>query len=219
MTIFIVLIGPILGSGDISRAEIRSDLTEKSYVVRGTSAMEVAAFMRNRPFRGDYGPAIANIRPRYSYTFKTEKKQAQCRITQFRFQIHFTMTLPKARNEKAFDKRTRSAWRSLRSFTRRHEMVHRRIYLDCARDMERKVMKLRPRSCGGIDWQIRRIVNDGKKACREKHLAFDRRELKRLTYHRFFEMARRERDRRRATLRQRADTVRATGRVLFYVGE
>ena len=181
MTFLFVMLGPVLGSVEIARAEIRSDLQEKSYVVSGKSAKDVAAFMRRRPFRGDYGPAIANIRPRYTFTFKTDQRRDHCRVTRFQLSIDFTMTLPKARHRQAFDRRTLSAWRSLRGFTRRHELVHRTIYLGCARRVERTVLKLRPRYCGGIGWQIRKVLNAEKRACRERHLAFDRREIRRLT--------------------------------------
>lgn len=222
MMFLIVMLGPILGSGAGVRAEIRSDLHEKSYLVSGTSAKDVAAFMRRRPFRGDYGPAIANIRPRYTHTFKTEQRKDHCRVTGFRLSIDFTMTLPKARNRRAFDRRTLSAWRSLRGFTRRHELVHRKIYLGCAKRMEQAVLKLRPRYCGGIGWQVRNIMNEEKRACKERHLAFDRREIKRLKYHRFFELARRQRESERARLSRRIQSRQGTaqnGRLLFFVGE
>ncbi|MCK7612289.1 DUF922 domain-containing protein [Roseibium sediminicola] len=222
MTFLIVMLVPILGSGDHARAEIRSDLKEKSYLVSGTSAMAVAAFMRRRPFRGDYGPAIANIRPRYTHTFKTDQRKDHCRVTDFRLSIDFTMTLPKARNRQAFDRRTLSAWRSLRGFTRRHELVHRKIYLGCAKRMEWAVLKLRPRYCGGIGRQIRMILNEEKKACKERHLAFDRREINRLKYHRFFELARRQRESERARLSRRiplGQGAARNGRLLFFVAE
>eukprot|EP00903_Cladosiphon_okamuranus_P002486 g2484.t1 len=166
LTCFIVMIGPILGSEGDVRAEIRSELRERSYLVSGKSAMEVAAFMRRRPFRGDYGPAIANIRPRYSFTFKTEQSKNHCRVTRFNLKIDFTMTLPKARQEPVFDRRTLSAWRSLRGFTRRHELGHRKIYLGCAKRLERAVLSLRPRKCGGMGWKIRKLLNEEKKACK-----------------------------------------------------
>jgi len=222
LTFLIVILGPILGSGDLARAEIRSELRERSYVVSGKSAMEVAAYMRRRPFRGDYGPAIANIRPRYAFTFKTDQRRDHCRVSQFRLSIDFTMTLPKARNRQAFNRRTLSAWRSLRGFTRRHELTHRKIYLGCAKRMERAALKLRPRYCGGIGWQIRKILKEEKRACKDRHLAFDRREIKRLKYHRFFELARRQRESERARQSRRGQSgqsVAANGRLLFFVAE
>lgn len=220
LTCFIVMLGPILGSEGDARAEIRSELRERSYLVSGKSAMEVAAYMRRRPFRGDYGPAIANIRPRYTYTFKTEQKENHCRAVRFKLKIDFTMTLPKARQETMFDPGTRSAWRSLRGFTRRHELVHRKIYLGCAKRLERAVLSLRPRTCGGIGWKIRKLLHEEKKACKARHLAFDRRELRRLTYHRFFELARRQREQQRASNTRRnapRQGVAQNGRLLFFV--
>jgi len=217
LTYFIVMLGPILGSDDDVRAEIRTELRERSYMVSGKSAMEVAAFMRRRPFRGDYGPAIANIRPRYAFTFKTDQRTSHCRVTRFSFKIDFTMTLPKARQETKFDGRTLSAWRSLRGFTRRHELVHRKIYLGCAKRAERAVLALRPRYCRGMGRKIRRLLNAEKKACKARHLAFDRREIRRLKHHRFFELARRQRDRARASQSSARKSATPNSRLLFYV--
>lgn len=222
MTLFIVMFGPVFGSGEAVRAEIRSDLRERSYLVSGNTAKDVAAFMRRRPFRGDYGPAIANIRPRYAFTFKTEQHDNHCRVHRFQLTIDFTMTLPKARNRKAFDRRTLSAWRSLRGFTRRHELGHRKIYLDCARRVERTVLKARSRHCSGMGWTIRKILNESRKTCRQRHLAFDRREIRRLKHHRFFALARRQRARDRAESARRTGpgpSSARNGRLLFFVAE
>ncbi|WP_394701388.1 DUF922 domain-containing protein [uncultured Roseibium sp.] len=151
--------------------------------------------MRDRPFRGDNGPAIANIRARYSYDFKTKKDQNSCRVDRFRMRVGFTLTLPRATQESSFDRKTKRRWKSLQQFIRRHEGVHRKIYLSCARQMEREVKKVRPKVCQFLNREIGRIVREGKKTCEDKQRAFDRRELRRLTNHSFFKQARAERDR------------------------
>ena len=208
----------LVGAGNTLRAEIIQKTVERQYRVHGKSARAVAAFMRDRPFHGDEGPAIANIRARYSFDFKTKKDERSCRADRFRLRVDFTMTLPYATQESSFDPNTKRHWKSLQGFVRRHEGVHRNIYLSCARQMEREVKKLRPKSCQSLNREIGRIVRDGKKACETRQQAFDRRELRRLTNHSFFKQARAERDRNGGKLTpgvRRGDQ----GQLLFHFSE
>jgi predicted secreted Zn-dependent protease len=208
----------LVGADNIARAEIIHKTVERAYRVHGKNARDVAAYMRDRPFRGDDGPAIANIRARYSYDFKTKKQENSCRVDRFRLRVDFTMTLPHATQQSSFDRKTKRRWQSLQQFIRRHEGVHKKIYLTCARQMEREVKKLQPKSCQSLNRQIGRIVGEAKKICEDKQRAFDRRELRRLTNHSFFKQARAERDRSRRKLTPgvRRDN---DGRLLFYVSE
>lgn len=208
----------LVGAGNNLRAEIIQKTVERQYRVHGKSARAVAAYMRDRPFHGDYGPAIANIRARYSFDFKTKKDQSTCRVDRFRLRVDFTMTLPFATQESSFDRNTKRRWKSLQHFIRRHEGVHRKIYLSCARQMEREVKKLRPEFCRSLNRDISRIVRETKKTCEAKQRAFDRQELRRLTNHSFFKQARAERDRnrRKLTAGARRDDH---GRLLFHISE
>ncbi|MBD1546823.1 DUF922 domain-containing protein [Roseibium aggregatum] len=190
----------LLGAGDILRAEIIQKTVERKYTVYGKTAADVAAYMRDRPFHGDSGAAIANIRPKYSFDFKTKKSGASCKADRFRLRIQFTLTLPYAAQESSFDRRTKSRWKSLQRFVRGHEAVHKKIYLSCARQLERDVRKLRPEFCGSLNRDIARLIRESKKECEKKQLAFDRRQLRSLTYHSFFKLARQERDRNRRKL-------------------
>jgi len=45
-----------------------STTATRYYTVSGTSKSTLARKMRNNPFRGDRGGAVANIRPKYSLT-------------------------------------------------------------------------------------------------------------------------------------------------------
>jgi len=215
----LALAAAFLWSADTSvRSEIPQKTIERKYPVRGKTAAEVAAYMRDRPFPGDNGPAIANIRARYSFDFKTKTDEASCRADRFRLRVEFTMTLPHATQESSFDRKTKRSWQSLQQFVRRHEGVHRNIYLSCARQMEREVKKLRPKACRSLDREIGRIVREMKQACEAKQRAFDRRELRRLTNHGFFKQARAERDRNRRKLTagvRRGDR----GQLLFHFSE
>src|SRR5213076_1703304 len=109
-----------------------------AYVVGGTSGPGLVSYMRRRPFPGDNGPAVANIRPHYTLSVDTTYADAVCKPSDIDLNIDFVMTLPAAKTPAAFSPWTRSAWNGFVDFARRHEETHRTIYLDCADDFVAK---------------------------------------------------------------------------------
>lgn len=208
----------LFDAGNMLCAEGRHTTIERQYRVRGTTAADVAAHMRARPFRGDYGPAIGNIRPRYTPVVRTSTRDGRCRIEHFRLDVTFTMTLPHAVQRQAFDRKTERVWRGLLRFVRQHELTHRKIYLSCAGRAERAVAKLAAPNCFQLNRDIRNLLRAQDKLCEARHLAFDRRELLRLTNHPFFKFARatRQKAQKRFAARYRTN---ANGRLLFFVGD
>lgn len=156
-----------------------STTTTRYYNVSGTAKSTLARKMRNNPFRGDRGSAVANIRPKYSLKLTTKKGETTCRISRADLKIRFTLTLPKA-NEAAMSSGTRSAWRSFVSFARRHEHGHRNIYLQCARKFVAKAQRLSASSCRRVRAQARHLLKEENRACEKRHRAFDRTQLRRV---------------------------------------
>ena len=164
-----------------AQAKVTSELKERPYKVWGSSPRALVSYMYRRPFRGDYGPALANIRPKYQLKLSTTKgRDGQCRVARSHLHIRFVMTLPAAQQSQNFSHRTRSYWNAFRRFTRRHELTHRRIYLGCARSVDREFMRLRARSCRQLIHQARRKLAQSRRLCEVKHRAFDRREFPRV---------------------------------------
>src|SRR5262245_32948241 len=75
-------------------AGVRSTTEFRAYVVGGTTAGSLVSYMRRRPFRGDYGPAVANIRPNYTLSIDTTFSDAVCSVRDVDLNINFVMTLP-----------------------------------------------------------------------------------------------------------------------------
>ena len=169
------------------RTEIRD------YKVYGTTPGQLVAYMKRRPFRGDNGPAMANIRPRYDLKTVTNKTKKKCEIDRVNLSVRFVMTLPKSMESGKQSKNTRHAWRSFRAFAQRHEEQHRRIYMQCARDFVRKAVKLSPeRSCGRLQRRVKTLLKEQEEECDKKHLAFDRRDFAKVPALSLFRQARRE---------------------------
>ncbi|WP_319531098.1 DUF922 domain-containing protein [uncultured Cohaesibacter sp.] len=191
-----------------ARVRVSNRTEVRDYRVHGETAGELVSYMKRRPFRGDYGPAMANIRPRYTLRTATSKTARGCRISELSLDIRFIMTLPKAIDSHRHSSSTRQAWRGFRAFAKRHEEGHRKIYLSCARRYASKVLLLPPTlSCSSIERQARRMLREQEKACDIQHHAFDRREFRRVPSLSLFRQARQERGRlyQRASQRRLAE--------------
>lgn len=157
-----------------------STTSTRYYNVSGTAKSTLARKMRNNPFRGDRGGAVANIRPKYTLKLATKKTANGCGISVANLKVRFILTLPKAK-ESAMAKSTRSSWRSFVSFARRHEQRHRSIYMQCARKFVAKAQRLSNSSCRRVTAQARKLLQKENAACEKRHSAFDRSERRRLS--------------------------------------
>ena len=178
---FLVLVvaAGFLADSVSASAGVTSTTSTRYYNVSGTSRASLARKMRSNPFRGDRGGAVANIRPKYSLSVKTQKSGSTCRVSAVNLKVRFVLTLPRAK-ESAMASGTRSAWRSFVSFARRHEQRHRSIYLQCSRNFAAKAKRLKGSSCGALKSQARRLLSTENRACDRRHRAFDRAERGRL---------------------------------------
>lgn len=212
LTFFLTAVLAIAGFCLSSAANPRSITIIRDYRVHGDTERSLVNSMKARPFRGDKGPAIANVRPRYRLTTKTRKLDRACRIKTIDLSIRFIMTLPRAVNSNRFNPRTRRAWASFRAFAKRHENVHRGIYMKCARKFLREARRLSvPGSCSALKRRVNRMLRDQKRDCERFNDAFDRRELSRLRTLALFRHVRLQRRRKSAT------EVRAPGFGLRYI--
>ncbi|AXS40961.1 DUF922 domain-containing protein [Breoghania sp. L-A4] len=209
-------------------ADISSRTVQRDYRVRGRDAPALVNYMHRRPFAGDNGPAMANIRPRYDLRILTKPgtrrrgDAAACHIHRLTLSIRFTMTLPHAVHERQFDNHTRRAWQGFKRFARRHEEVHRRIYLSCAQRFLHEAGRMSsPHRCSRLRRDVQRLLRESDRACNRQHDAFDRRDFPRVKHMSLFRLARQgapARSGRRSTVTRAAARVpvtSATGRTWF----
>ena len=174
-----MMCGPAIAT-TTGEAGVRSATEFRGYVVGGKSAAGLVSYMRRRPFRGDNGPAVANIRPHYTLSVDTTYSDAVCAVKDLDLNINFVMTLPQARTPGAFSPGTRSAWNGFVDFARRHEEVHRTIYLDCADSIAAKALQLAAASCTELRARIDDMFKADNRACERRQRGFDRGEYRRL---------------------------------------
>ena len=169
-------------------ANPRSSIVNRDYRVRGDTERSLVTYMKSQPLRGDKGPAVANVRPRYKLTIETRKLAGEtrkltgsCRIEKLDLSIRFVMTLPRAMDSARFSARTKRTWAGFRGFAKRHENRHRGIYLQCARTFLRDARRLSdPHSCAVLRRRVNAMLRKHKTDCERLNDAFDRRELPRL---------------------------------------
>src|SRR4051812_9387730 len=161
-------------------AGVRSTTELRAYVVGGTTAASLVSYMRRRPFRGDCGPAVANVRPHYTLSVDTTYGDAVCTVKDIDLGINFVMTLPQARTPGAFSPGTRSAWYGFVDFARRHEETHRAIYVECADSFTAKALELAAASCTELRARIDTMFKGEDRACERRQRGFDRGEYRRL---------------------------------------
>jgi len=162
------------------KTKVTQRTTERPYWVSGATANQLVDFMRRYPLRGAKGAELANIRPSYNLKVATKPGRA-CAVTSVNLHIEFTMTLPRGRQESKMNRKSRRLWNSFTKFARTHELKHRQIYLECARNFAASA-KYTPQtaSCGELNARVRQRLNTAMNACEVQHRALDRNEGPRL---------------------------------------
>ena len=155
----------------------------------GTTAASLVSYMRNHPYPGEHGDAVANITPSYSLSIATKNAGGACKASSVDLNVRFRMTLPQASNASGMSAATRIAWNNFVGFARRHEETHRSIYVQCASGFVAKAMRLTSSSCLSLQSSIRSLLESEKRACDLKQNAFDRRDDPRVVTLNLFAMA------------------------------
>jgi predicted secreted Zn-dependent protease len=157
------------------------------YTIGGDTAVEIYNAMMKK------GPKVNGAKA-YAATSATTTQNGKlsqgssCRIEDYRLQLDFVIKLPKIRNEKALPAADRKRWQQFSGFLKAHEETHRKIWLDCAADLERQVKSIKARSCDDADRKATQLWDRIRAACNRKHAAFDAAEQKRLMAHPFVKM-------------------------------
>jgi predicted secreted Zn-dependent protease len=151
----------------------------KTYSVPGKSAQQLFAHMSRYGPHVNGSPALATTAANITHSAKLNR-QKRCRLKNYKMNMSFIITLPKARNQSTMSKSQRKRWNQFSAHAKWHELQHRTIWIKCARHIERKVRKMRAQRTCEMAWSIaRKIANSELEKCDAKHSAFDKRESKR----------------------------------------
>lgn len=148
----------------------------KYYSVPGTSSQALLSYMqRNGPnVNGSRALASASANFRYKADAVASKG---CRLKNFRVSANFVITLPRATQKSKMSSGVRKRWRHFVKHARWHENHHKKIWVGCARKIERVVRSMGgQRSCNAAWAKARSIVKSELNRCDKIHAAFDRKE-------------------------------------------
>jgi predicted secreted Zn-dependent protease len=157
------------------------------YTIAGDTAVEIYDSMIRK------GPKVNGAKA-YAATSATTTQDGKllqgssCQVEDYRLKLDFVIKLPKIRNEKVLPAADRKRWQQFSSFLKAHEETHRKIWLECAADLERQVKSIKARSCSDADRKATQLWDRIRAACNKKHIAFDAAEQKRLMKHPFVQM-------------------------------
>jgi predicted secreted Zn-dependent protease len=143
------------------------------YVVAGSNAAEIVSSLDQRGPRVYGKVAHATTLPSYDPQPKFQQHASSCRISEFDYQLTFTIKLPRLENKTGIKGKTLVAWTQFESFVKRHEEKHRQIWLSCAGKHATEVRKLTASNCSTLRQQASTLWAKNKSACDKQHAAFD----------------------------------------------
>lgn len=153
-----------------ARAQPTSHTTYSYFPVRGNSLSELHRDMASR------GPTAKGVRG-YGVTSAMPGKQmtvAACkRNGGYQFGIEFVIRLPKAANPAALSAAELGLWNRFAQFVKKHEEVHRSIWMNCAVKYEQKLLASAERSCASGQAKVTRLWSEMLATCGPKQIAFD----------------------------------------------
>jgi predicted secreted Zn-dependent protease len=157
----------------------------KYYSIKGDSPAEIYTSMIRRGPDVNGVNAYASTSATSSQNGKLIQQGGSCRIEDYKFNINFTINLPKLNNETALAGQTSAKWGQFKSFLKSHEEKHKSIWLACAKTLETQVKGLRSKNCKSLDQQAAALWKKMRTACDRQHAAFDAAEQRRLVKHPF----------------------------------
>ena len=154
-------------------AELKYTTTYKDHLVEGATPGAVWQYMTRNPIKDpDDGPALANITHAHKLTFATASDKGVCKVTKLDFNWNFVITLPKAVDQAKMSPATSGMWQEFLVKARWHEMHRLALFLDCGHAFVPAAEKLTAPTCFGLDYKVRRYVDDQYTACMKKQRDF-----------------------------------------------
>ena len=120
--------------------------------------------------------AFARTRMKVSLSAKMARKGGQCAIRKLDFNLKFIISVPRATQKGRFSPALARRWQAFRKHLVWHEKHHCTIWLKCARQAEKRILRLRASSCPGLKRRMRAEYERAMRKCDALHAAFDARE-------------------------------------------
>ncbi len=152
----------------------------KYYAVSGTSDRNILSKM-------NVGSQYFNHQQVFAYIvsepvidgqyFQTKKG---CKLKNFKIRGKFVIHLPKLSSRAKIRKSTRRRFNGFFKFVKRHEYKHRAFYIGCYRRAERKIARIRSKSCSTLVSRAKSVLTMEGARCQRLNARFDAAERKRI---------------------------------------
>jgi predicted secreted Zn-dependent protease len=147
-----------------------SHTTYSYFPVHGNSLPELHRDMIS------HGPTAKGVRG-YGVTSASPGKQmsvASCKKNgDYHFGVEFVIQLPKAANPAALSNSELALWKRFAQFVKKHEEVHRSIWMDCAALYDRKLLAGTAQDCASGQAKVAALWSEMLAVCGPKQVAFD----------------------------------------------
>ena len=151
-------------------AKPTSHTTYSYFPVHGNSLWELHRDMVS------HGPTAMGVRG-YGVTAASPGKQMSVEACQrngdYHFGVEFEIKLPRVANPAALSATELALWNRFALFVKKHEEVHRSIWMECAATYDRKLQSSPPRNCASGQAEVATLWREMLVSCGPKHIAFD----------------------------------------------
>jgi predicted secreted Zn-dependent protease len=156
--------------------------TEHYRVDGADAAAIVSSMMGNARLLGGHG-RVGRTKMMRKIDWEFTSTSSSCRVKRHSIRLDFVTQLPRHASESRLNASLRRDWRGFAARVKWHEAQHRKIWLQCARDAERKVNEATARTCGELVKKLEAIYDKSNAACDQRHADFDRAETAKLSKH------------------------------------
>jgi predicted secreted Zn-dependent protease len=163
------------------------------YLITGESVDRLYDAMIQRGPHVGRGKAFASVRMDPKVSATTALSGESCRINTFKFDMTFTIQLPKLIGSNALDPTAKASFEQFYDFAKNHEETHRTIWIDCGKEAEVLVAGINAKTCPAAEAESLRIIEQVAKRCDGRHASFDSAEQIRLGSHPFMQQVRLDR--------------------------
>jgi predicted secreted Zn-dependent protease len=171
----------ILSADTLAKPKVRTQT--QHYRVDGADAGAIVrSMMGQHRLLGGQG-RVGRTKMTRKVDWEFTSTPGSCRVKRHNVRLDFVTQLPRHAAERRLDARLRKHWRGFAQRVKWHEAQHRKIWLQCSRDAERKVNRARASTCGALIKKLEAIYAASNAACDKRHAAFDRSETSKLSKH------------------------------------
>lgn len=151
-------------------AQPTSHTTYSYFTVHGNSLSELHRDMISHgpTAKGVRGYGVTSARPGKQMTVAACKRNGE-----YQFGIEFVIQLPKAANPGALSVAELGLWNRFAQFVKKHEEVHRSIWMNCAAKYDLKLQASASQNCASGQAKVTRLWSEMLATCGPKQIAFD----------------------------------------------